>query len=262
MGLPSVPVTRFKNYTRQVRGLLEGRDVLFKEGSRERWIRLVHGDRDSFINLNDPIPIYLAATGRKALQAVGELADGWVTNGAGRNLDTDLAIISEAARQAGRSKAKPYTIGLTPGLVLREGELIASPRVMAQVGPNVVMRVHGIWEATDGPGSGMGGPPNPEIGDSYNTYIQGFAKTRGTSPDRLYLDVHRGHMTFLKPGEERFVTQEALSGTLTGIGPEIIQRLEAIEAAGVDNIVVSVTDAVAARDFIKDFGREVIAKRA
>jgi 5,10-methylenetetrahydromethanopterin reductase len=32
MGLPSVPVTLFKEYTKQVRGLLRGEDVLFREG--------------------------------------------------------------------------------------------------------------------------------------------------------------------------------------------------------------------------------------
>jgi len=35
-----------------------------------------------------------------------------------------------------------------------------------------------------------------------------------------------------------------------------------MEAAGIDNIAISVTDAQGARDLIQDFGREVIAKRA
>ena len=261
MGLPSVPVTQLKEYTRQVRGLLAGQDVLFKEGRRERWIRLIHADHGSFINIGDPIPIYLAATGPKALQAVGELADGWVTSGAGRDLSHDLATIGAAAEQAGRSSAKPYTVAVTPGCVLRGGESLTSERVMAQVGPNVVMRLHGMWEAGHGPGANLGMSPNTDTGDAYDAYIQEYARTSGTASDRLYLDVHRGHMVFLKPGEERFVTQEALARTLTGRGPEIINRLEAIEATGVDNIVISVTDAGAARDLIEDFGREVIAKR-
>ena len=77
MGLPPISVNRFKEYTQQIRGLLRGEDVLFSEAERERWIRLVHPDHDSFINIKDPIPIYLAANGPRALEAVGELADGW-----------------------------------------------------------------------------------------------------------------------------------------------------------------------------------------
>ena len=65
-----------------------------------------------------------------------------------------------------------------------------------------------------------------------------------------------GHMVFLKPGEEAFVTREALARPLTGSGPEIIERLEGMEAAGIDNVAISVTGPEAARDLIQDFGRE------
>ena len=81
-------------------GLLRGEDVLFSEGEKERWIRLVHADHDSFINIKDPIPIYLAANGPRALQVVGEIADGWVTTLRARsNLDGDFAKIGDAAER-------------------------------------------------------------------------------------------------------------------------------------------------------------------
>jgi 5,10-methylenetetrahydromethanopterin reductase len=271
MGLPSVPVTLFKEYTKQVRGLLRGKDMLFREGARQRWIRLIHADHETFINIKDPIPIYLAANGPKALEAVGELADGWVTVGAAtRNLDHDFAAIRQAAEHAGRSTAKPYTVALTSGCVLREGESLMSDRVIAQVGPNTLPRLHAMWEASYGPGADLGIRNNPALAAQYNytalaaeyqAYIQGYSKTNGTPLDRLYLDVHRGHMVFLKPGEQRFVTQEVLAHTLTGRGPEIIERLEVMEAMGVDHVAISVTGATGACDLIEDFGREVIAKR-
>ena len=67
-------------------------------------------------------------------------------------------------------------------------------------------------------------------------------------------------MVFLKPEEEQFVTQEAISSTLTGSGSGIIEKLEEMEANGVDNVAISVTDAQGARELILDFGIEVIAK--
>ena len=271
MGLPAVPVTLFKEYTRQVQSLLRGEDVLFRDGVRERWIRLMHTDHENFINIKDPIPFYLAANGPKALEAVGELADGWVTVGAAaRHLDDDYAAILQAAKRAGRSTAKPYTVALTSGCVLREGESLMSDRVIAQVGPNTVPRFHAMWEANYGPGADLGIRHNPALATQYNytalaaeyhTYIQEYSKTHGTPFDRLYLDVHRGHKVFLKPGEQRFVTQEVLAHTLTGRGPEIIERLEAMAAMGVDHVAIPVTGATGARDLIEDFGREVIAKR-
>ena len=262
MGLPAVPVTLFKEYTKQVRGLLRGEDVLFREGGRERWIRLIHADHEGFINIKDPIPIYLAANGPKALEAVGELADGWVTVGAAtRHLDPDFAAIRQAAAHAGRSTAKPYTVALTAGCVLREGESFMSDRVLAQVGPNTVPRLHALWEASYGPGADLGIRHNPALAAAYHAYIQEYAKTHGTPLDRLYLDVHRGHMVFLKAGEQRFVTPEVLASTLTGRGSAIIERLEAMEAMGVDHVAISVTGATGACDLIADFSREVIAKR-
>ena len=262
MGLPPISVSRLKEYTRQVRGLLRGEDVLFGEGEQEHWIRLVHADQDNFINIKDPIPIYLAATGPRALEAVGELADGWVTTLRARSsLDRDFAAIGNAAERTGRSTAKPYTVALASGCVLREGESLTSERVMMQVGPYILPVLHAQWEAGYGPGADLGMRPGAETADAFNAYIQEYAETTGTPADRLYLDVHRGHMVFLKPGEEQFATQEALARTLTGSGPEIIEKLESMEAAGIDNVAISVTDALGARDLIQDFGREVIAKR-
>ena len=145
--------------------------------------------------------------------------------------------------------------------MLREGESLTSERVIARVGPSVVPGVHAQWEATYGPGSNLGMQPNSEMGDAYEAYIQEYAATHGTPSDRLYLDVHRGHMVFLKPGEEQFATPEVLARSLTGTGPELIEKLDRMEASGIDNVAISVTDSEGARDLIEDFGREVIAKR-
>lgn len=262
MGLPQMSVSSLKEYTQQVRGLLRGEDVLFREREMERWIRLVHADHEDFINIKDPIPVYLAANGPRALEAVGELADGWVTTLRLRtDLSGDFDTISQAAAKAGRATAKPHTVALTHGCVLRNGESLKSDRVIARVGPCMLPGLHGQWEATYGPGATLGMEPNAEIADAYNAYIQEYAETAGTPPDRLYQDVHRGHMVFLKPGEEQFVTQDLLEKSLTGSGSEIIEKLERMEATGVDSVAISVTNAEGARDLIEDFGREVIAKR-
>ena len=68
-------------------------------------------------------------------------------------------------------------------------------------------------------------------------------------------------MVFLKPGEEQFATSEAISRSLTGTGPELIEKLERMETTGIDNVAISVTDSRGARDLIEDFGREVISKK-
>ncbi|TFH23840.1 MAG: LLM class flavin-dependent oxidoreductase, partial [Myxococcales bacterium] len=60
MGMPAVPVSELERYAQQVRGLLAGEDVLFKQGKYERWIRLLHSrtEKPRTVNLDDPIEIH------------------------------------------------------------------------------------------------------------------------------------------------------------------------------------------------------------
>ena len=259
MGLPAYPIRRYREYAQQLRGLLDGEDILYTDDvtGRERWIRLIHGHRSEFLNLDDHIPVYIAANGPRALGVVGEAGDGWVTTGMGGNAQAGFPIIAAAAEAAGRSTEKPYTVGLSAGLVLREGETVNSERVLRRVGPGMVPGVHAMWEAAHGPGASLG-MNNPDLAGEYNNYIREYSREKGTPDDRLYLDVHEGHMVYLKPGEERFVDTTVMSRTLVGSGPEIIGKLEQLEAEGVDNIALCANDPEGARELIEEFAREVI----
>jgi alkanesulfonate monooxygenase SsuD/methylene tetrahydromethanopterin reductase-like flavin-dependent oxidoreductase (luciferase family) len=71
--------------------------------------------------------------------------------------------------------------------------------------------------------------------------------------------MHEGHLIYLRPGEEKFVTESLVRGfSLTGSGEEIIARLKALEAAGVTQVAIQVVND--GREMIEEFSREVIAK--
>ncbi len=262
MGLPAYPIKRYREYAQQVRGLLNGEDVLYTDDvtGKERWIRLIHGQHSEFLNLDDFIPIYVAANGPRAMEVVGQVGDGWVTTGMGINARQGFPAIAAAAEAAGRSTDKPYTVGLTSGLVLQDGESVESQRVMTILGPAMVPGVHAMWEAAYGPGANLG-MNNPDLAGEFNNYIREYSAAKGTPEDRLYLDVHEGHMVYLKPGEEKFVAAQLMSRGLVGSGPEIIEKLEHLESIGVDNIALTANDPAGAREIIDDFSREVIQKR-
>ena len=78
MGMKPMTVKRFREYVEQVRGLLEGEDVLYREGDIERWIRLLQHDFDGYINIEDPIPIYFASNGPRMLDLTGQLNGRWL----------------------------------------------------------------------------------------------------------------------------------------------------------------------------------------
>jgi len=262
MGLPALPVARLTEYVEQVRGLLAGEDVLFREGKAERWIRLLQGSHGhTFVNLDDPIPIHVAANGPKALDAAGRVGDGWITIPLAPEAVRDgRATVSQAAAAVGRTfggSAEPYTTALTASCILRDGETLSSPRVVERAGPVAIVSLHAMWESTRG-GADFG-MRDPTGAPSYAAYIDARAAERGSPPDRRYLDVHESHMVALKPGEEAFLDDGLMRFTLTGPGDEVRERVRALAAAGVDNLAIQVLPG-SGREAIEEFAREVIAR--
>ncbi len=273
MGLPALRMQEFKTYVSQLKDLLDGKDVLFQEGDRERWIRLIHSKensgRDDFFNIEDPIPVMVAANGPKGQEIVGEISDGWITTGRSLNVPEGIPKIMESAKRFGNSfdrfdgtGTKPYVTVLTSSCVLGEGETISSERVIRNVGPTLVPGVHAMWESSFGPGSNLG-ISNSSIAKDYDKYIKEYGgnKKPSTPPDRRYLDVHEGHYAYLKEGEEKFVSNDLIARTLTGTPTEISEKLDYLESIGVNNVALSVVDSISAQELIKDFGEKIISER-
>ncbi|MGH7933011.1 MAG: LLM class flavin-dependent oxidoreductase, partial [Candidatus Binataceae bacterium] len=123
MGQDPMPLKQFREYLRVVRALLHGEAVEYTYHGRTREIQFLHLDRH-FINLDNPIPIHIAANGPKACAAVGIYGDGWITAG-GSPAETSarMAMIEAGAKKAGRELPKDFpTTELISGCVLRPGE--------------------------------------------------------------------------------------------------------------------------------------------
>ena len=128
--------------------------------------------------------------------------------------------------------------------------------------PTLLPGIHAMWERDFGPGSNLG-MSNPGLAQEYDRYIREYGDSRPnpTPDDRRYLDVHEGHYVYLKDGEERFVSPEMVGRTLTGAADEICEKLDDLEAIGVNNVALAAVDRQAARDLIADFGEHVIRRR-
>ena len=139
---------------------------------------------------------------------------------------------------------------------------MSSERVIRNVGPTLVPGVHAMWERDYGPGSNLG-MSNPGLAEGYDRYIREYGDSRPnpTPDDRRYLDVHEGHYVYLKDGEERFVSADMVARTLTGTGDEISQKLDDLEAIGVNDVALAAVDRQSARELISEFGEQVIQRR-
>jgi 5,10-methylenetetrahydromethanopterin reductase len=255
MGLPPIPLGQLRSYVKMVRSLLRGEEVIYRDGQRERAIRFLHPNR-GYINLRDQIPIYLAADGPKALELTGELADGWVTVLSGpERFREKLDSVLKGAKRAGRSAENLPNAVLTSGCILRDGESATSPRVIERMGPFAIVFLHALWEqstvAAALPGS---------LTKLWERYRDEYVAKMKTPGEKRYLEVHEGHLIYMKPGEEKYIDEALVrSMTLTGRGEEVIARLKALEAAGVKQVAIQVVWPHG-REMIEDFSREVIAK--
>jgi 5,10-methylenetetrahydromethanopterin reductase len=186
----------------------------------------------------------------------GELADGWVTIGLDPNyIASSIQAIKTAAAAAGRAMPEVYCTNLTSACVLRPGESIMSDRVAKQVGPMAILLLHTNWDPKD---IQVGPFAPPSVADTAKAYFDAHIMKMKTPMDRRFQEMHLGHLVFMREGERAYLTPELIkAGTLTGSGPEIIDRIRELEAAGVTNIALNVcgTDA---REMIREFGREVI----
>lgn len=264
MGMPALPVATMSRYVEQVRALLAGEDVLFKDGKYERWIRLLTTDRKyGCINIDDHIPIHIAANAPKAMAATGRLGEGWITiaqdpAGIERGHEAVMASAAQAGRSFDQVGGKPYTTYLTTGCILADGEEASSRRVLDRIGAVVAVGAHAAWEtAHDGEGLGVS---DPDGAQTYGEYIDAYAAKRNSPADRRYLDVHEGHMMYLKEGEEAFVPDWLVPlMTLTGKHDEVLERVRALRDAGVNNLALQAVPGHG-RELIEEFSEHIIAK--
>ena len=105
MGQDPMPPREFREYLRVVRTLLEGKEVDYTYAGKTREIKFLHRDR-YFINLDQPIPIYIAANGPKALRATGEYGDGWITVTGSPEEFPPLDAVGRGRRERGRAQSR------------------------------------------------------------------------------------------------------------------------------------------------------------
>jgi alkanesulfonate monooxygenase SsuD/methylene tetrahydromethanopterin reductase-like flavin-dependent oxidoreductase (luciferase family) len=248
MGLPPVRLAAFRHTIEVCRGLLRGEEAEYHEqgrSSRVRFFDLGHG----YINVSDPVPIYVAASHPQALALAGELGDGLITISI---LSPDLLTANLAAAAQGGTKQisqradfPVITVGVS--CVLRPGEGVDSPRVLARVGPRIAVALHYAYEIVR---QGKNAPP----------YLQAFLTPAYCAYlERRWSEIHATHSRFLHPGEEEFITPAAIQAmSLTGTREDIIAHLKRLEAAGLTQFAISPPWGYV-EESIVEFAREIIA---
>jgi 5,10-methylenetetrahydromethanopterin reductase len=251
MGLPAIRLGDMENYIRVVQALWRGETVETEIEGKRRAIRFLSPEL-GLINIQDPIPLYIAATGPRARALTAKLGAGWIDNVADPERGAAALHDMRATwQQSGRAPDTLTAVAWIGGAVLDEGEPVDGPRGMALAGPRAAMLLH---RAADAALAGYPAPVAmlPEFTEAVDAYV---AHARRFEPaDSYYLSNHRGHLMYVRPDERNFITAEMIRRTsFIGTERELKQRIAALAEAGFAQVVFSIPPGQ--EHAIEDWGR-------
>ena len=183
MGMQPMKIRDFREYLRVVRTLLRGGEVEYTLNGTTRTIKFLHQDL-KFIDLERPIPIYVAANGPLALRTAGEFGDGLVSlfNEQSEVLQANVGRVQAGAERAGRTLPENFhTTALTTAVVLKPGEDLTADRVIEACGSWVTCALHFVYEIYEQTGDES---TVPEVVSGRVGRVPGSGREHGNAPSQ------------------------------------------------------------------------------
>ena len=243
LGHRPLPVAAFARELRTIRSLLDGQDAHLAARGSTTVASIGMADL-GFVDVEHRIPLVVSAFGPRTVRLAAELGDALVTS---------LVSTDHVARAREVMGDRPIT-AMTHAVVLRPGEDAGSERVRHHAGATVLATVHYLYDRWCDDGRGEPPAALASIWDDYVVAVE-------TVPPHLrHQRVHAGHNTYVHPDERRFVTPELIDRfVLVGSPGELVERLRAYEAAGLDELLL-LPDLAHRDEDTEDFAREVLAR--
>jgi 5,10-methylenetetrahydromethanopterin reductase len=252
MGLGPMKLSDLKEYVRVVRAMLRDETVAWTHEGLERKIRFLNPEK-GLIDTSHPIPVHLSAFAPKARAYAATECDGWMNFVSALPMALyEIGEINTSCKGAGRDPQTLYKTGFTLGCVLEPGEDAGSPRARAQAGPLGAVFFHGVIEGA----ISLDRLP-PELQSATEAYRRNVYE-RYEPADARYLALHTGHLMWVRPEEEPFITKELLAATtFTGNRDELVERVRMLRDAGYQQLAVQLVPGheSAMEDWIEVFQR-------
>ena len=247
MGLGPMKLSALRDYLRVVRGLLAGETIEWSHEGERRKIRFLNPEA-GLIDITRPIPVHVSAFAPKARALTAETADGWMNFVSVLPMSLwEVSQMDDACRAAGRAPASLYKTGFTLGCVLRDGEDAGSARARAQAGPLAVVLFHAALEQTVD--TSLFPPELTSAIDAYRRVYDTYQPA-----DARYLRLHTGHLMWVRPEEEPFVTPDLIrTTTFTAPIDELADRVRQMRDAGYHQLAVQLVPGH--EDAIEDWAR-------
>jgi alkanesulfonate monooxygenase SsuD/methylene tetrahydromethanopterin reductase-like flavin-dependent oxidoreductase (luciferase family) len=233
LGQKPMRLAPFREYVRVVRALLRGEAVDYTLDGETHPIRFQMREH-RFIDLDHPIPLYVAAFGPRAQALAGELGDGLISGlPRGGTVPAMLASARRGAARAGRALPSHfYTSAMMTVAMLHPGEAADSERVVAECGAAVLTGLHYLVAQH----LETGADPPEYARPVWKAYMDWLAQTPA---EVRHQRLHGSHYSFIDPEEARFITADLIRATcLAGRPEELVERIRALEADGLRQIML------------------------
>jgi 5,10-methylenetetrahydromethanopterin reductase len=233
LGRKPMRLAPFREYVEVVQKLLRGEEVDYALEGESHPIRFQMREH-RFIDLDHPIPVYVAGFGPKAQALAGEIADGLVSGlPRGGTLPEMLANARRGAARAGRTLPADFYTSAMVTLVMRgPGEPFDSTRIVGECGAAVLSGLHYLVAE------------HLETGKEPPAYARGIWKRYldwldEAPPDLRHQRLHGSHYSFLDPDEARFLTPQLIQGScLAGTPEELVEQVRELERQGLRAIML------------------------
>ena len=257
MGQDPMPIKEFREYLRVMRALLDGEEVDYTY--RDKSAPIVWGDHGKgFRNVEDRIPIYVAANAPMALRTAGTIGDGLIAvfNEQPDVLNYHMENVRKGAENAGRTLPDDFhSVSLTNAVILRPGEKLTDDRVIDDASSFAIGALHFVYEIWQYQQDDAVVPDYMKgIWEDYLDHV----KQMDIPKEKIHQEVHIGHCSFCPPSERRFITPEMIEGTaMVGTPEELAEKIRMAEAAGLKE--VSLLPGIDyARETARDFMEKVV----
>ena len=254
MGQRPMKMAAFGEYLRVLSALLDGQVTDYAYEGRPRPVKmLMHETR--YMNLQPSIPLYVSGFGPRAMALAGQYGDGLVFAIPPRGVPVQQALghVRQGAARAGRDMAGFRNAVLTNVALLQPGEAADSDRIKQAVGPNVMASVYYFYDTVQERGI----EPPDFLRRIWKPYC---ALVEQTPPEHRHFRTHEFHYTALHPDEAELIDEQLIRDTcLVGTAPELIERIRALQADGLQELIFATGNAAKWR-LAEDFAREVMAR--
>ena len=233
LGRKPMRLQPFREYVEVVKKLLRGEEVDYALEGESHPVRFQMREH-RFIDLDHPIPVYVAGFGPRAQALAGEIADGLISGlPRGGTVPAMLANARRGAERSGRALPTDFDTAAMVTLVMREpGERLDSPRIVGECGAAVLSGLHYLVAE------------HLETGKEPPGYARGIWKAyldwlNEAPPDVRHQRLHGSHYSFLDPDEARFLTPELIQGScLAGTPEELTEQVRELERQGLRAIML------------------------